>query len=143
MRCFVRKKLIGLTLSTIGLIVYDGVCSQTGVVCEEAAAKAFSTKRNLGSWAAVGAVPFTMQCLSDRLEHKLGNNIARLCNKELEVRLKWKGIAMSKMGNMANKQVLYQQFAVDRGDDNLGLRQTCPMDRGHRGGSHRVERCAH
>ena len=44
----------------------------------------------------------------------------RLCNKELEVLLKWKGIAVSKMGNMANKQELYQQFAGNRGDDDLG-----------------------
>ncbi len=38
-----------------------------------------------------------------RLEHELGNDIPRLCNKELEVLLKWKGIALSKMGNMTNK----------------------------------------
>jgi hypothetical protein len=54
------------------------------------------------------------------LEYELGNNIVWLCNKELEVLLKWKGIAVSKMGNMANKQELYQQFAGNRGDDDLG-----------------------
>ena len=51
----------------------------------------------------------------NRLEHKLDNNIARLCNKELEVLLKWKGIGVYKMSNMANKRLLYQQFAGDRG----------------------------
>jgi hypothetical protein len=74
MRCFARKEPICLTLSTIGLIVYGGVCSQTGVVCEDAVAKAFSTKRNLGSWAAVRAVPFTMQCLSNPKVRHDGNN---------------------------------------------------------------------
>ena len=56
----------------------------------------------------------------DRLEHELGNNIMRLCNKELEALLKWKGIAVSKMGSMANKRALYQQFAGNREDYNLG-----------------------
>ena len=40
----------------------------------------------------------------NHLKHQLGNNIVRLCNKELEVLLKWKGVAMSKMGNTAKKQ---------------------------------------
>ena len=74
MRCFERKEPIGLSLSTIGLIVYGKVCSQTGVVCKDVVAKAFSTKRNLGSWAAVRAVPFRMQCLSDPQVRHDGNN---------------------------------------------------------------------
>ncbi len=31
-------------------------------------------------------------------------------NKELEVLLRWKGVPVSKMGNMASKRALYQQF---------------------------------
>jgi hypothetical protein len=47
----------------------------------------------------------------DRLEHELDNNVGRLTSKELEVLLRWKGVATSKMGNVANRQLLYQQFA--------------------------------
>ena len=56
----------------------------------------------------------------DRLDHKLDSNIKRLTNKDLEVLLRWKGVLPSKMGNRANKRALYQQFAGDRGDDDLG-----------------------
>ncbi len=41
-------------------------------------------------------------------------------NDILEVLLRWKGVLPSKMGNMANKRTLYQQFAGDKGDDDLG-----------------------
>jgi len=47
----------------------------------------------------------------DRLEHELDNNVGRLTSKELEGLLRWKGVAMSKMGNVANRLLLYQQFA--------------------------------
>jgi hypothetical protein len=47
----------------------------------------------------------------DRLEHELDNNVGRLTSKELEVLLRWKGVATSKMGNVANRRLLYQQFA--------------------------------
>jgi hypothetical protein len=56
----------------------------------------------------------------NRLDHELGGNAEKLTNKDLEVLLRWKGVLPSKMGNMANKRALYQQFAGDRGDDNLG-----------------------
>jgi len=57
----------------------------------------------------------------DRLYHKLDGDVERLTNKDLEVLLRWKGVLPSKMmGNMANKRALYQQFASDRGGDNLG-----------------------
>ena len=32
----------------------------------------------------------------------------------------WKGVAVSKTNNMANRQALYQQFAGGRREDNLG-----------------------
>ena len=56
----------------------------------------------------------------DCLNHELDGNVERLTNKDLEVLLWWKGVLPSKMGNMANKEALYQQFAGDRGDDDLG-----------------------
>ena len=34
--------------------------------------------------------------------------------------LRWKGVPVSKMGNMASKRALYQQFVGDRGEDDLG-----------------------
>jgi len=252
LRCFTQKVPISLPASTIGLIVFVGVCPQTGVVCKDAVAEAFSVESNLASWAAVGAVPFTMKCPSDDnvchdgndvnddkyqiiqsknnysctqllvmgydadllktgfdedrikaaaedstlsvmvantreqqealvkatthgkkffvtggehinlndmfisaemgnrereiaemekgkkvriefhvrrnatlvvldgLDHELDGNIDRLTNKDLEVLLRWKGVLPSKMGNMANRRALYQQFAGDRGDDDLG-----------------------
>ena len=47
----------------------------------------------------------------DRLELELENDVGRLMSKELEVLLRWKGVAASKMGNVANRRLLYQQFA--------------------------------
>jgi hypothetical protein len=38
----------------------------------------------------------------------LENNITWLTSKELEVLLRWKGVPVLKMGNIANRQVLYQ-----------------------------------
>ncbi len=52
----------------------------------------------------------------DRLENVLENIVARLTGKELEVLLRWKSVPVSKMGNVANRRVLYQQFA-DGGEE--------------------------
>jgi hypothetical protein len=52
----------------------------------------------------------------DRLKNKLENVITWLIWKELEVLLHWKGVPVSKMRNVANRQVLYQQFA-DGGEE--------------------------
>jgi hypothetical protein len=52
----------------------------------------------------------------DCLENVLENVIARLTGKELEVLLRWKGVPVSKMRNVANRRVLYQQFA-DGGEE--------------------------
>jgi len=56
----------------------------------------------------------------NHLDHELDGNVERLTNKDLEVLLRWKGVLPSKMGNMVNQSALYQQFAGDRGDDDLG-----------------------
>ena len=52
----------------------------------------------------------------DRLANVLENAVTRLTGKELEVLLRWKGVPVSKMGNVANRRVLYQQCA-DGGEE--------------------------
>ncbi len=47
----------------------------------------------------------------DRLQNDLGDDLGRLKSKELEVLLRWKGVPVSTMGNVANRRILYQQFA--------------------------------
>ena len=43
-------------------------------MCEDAVTEAFSVDRNLECWAAVGAVPLMMKCLSDDNVRHNGNN---------------------------------------------------------------------
>ncbi len=45
------------------------------VRCKDAVAEAFSVESILASWAAVGAVPFTMKCLSDDNVRHNGNDV--------------------------------------------------------------------
>jgi hypothetical protein len=52
----------------------------------------------------------------DSLENVLENAVTRLTGKELEVLLHWKGVPVSKMEDVANRRVLYQQFA-DGGEE--------------------------
>jgi hypothetical protein len=52
----------------------------------------------------------------DHLENELENVVVRLTGKELEVLLCWKGVPVLKMRNVANRRVLYQQFA-DGGEE--------------------------
>jgi hypothetical protein len=52
----------------------------------------------------------------DHLENELEMVVARLTGKELEVLLRWKGVPVSEMGNVANRRVLYQLFA-DGGEE--------------------------
>ncbi len=47
----------------------------------------------------------------NHLENELENYVGKLTSKELEALLWWKGIPVSKMGNIANRRILYQQFA--------------------------------
>ena len=53
----------------------------------------------------------------DRLENVLENAVTRLTGKELEVLLHWKGVPVTKMGNVANRRVLYQQLADGREEE--------------------------
>jgi hypothetical protein len=47
----------------------------------------------------------------NRLENELENYVGQLKSKELEVLLRWKGVPVLTMGNIANRHILYQQFA--------------------------------
>jgi hypothetical protein len=56
----------------------------------------------------------------DRLENELESNVGWLKSKELEVLLRWKGVPVSTMGNLANSRILYQQFA-EGGTEEVGV----------------------
>ncbi len=60
-------------------------------------------KRHLEYCARRKAALPVLDCLANVLE----NAVTRLTGKELEVLLRWKGVPVSKMGNVANKRVLY------------------------------------
>jgi hypothetical protein len=57
----------------------------------------------------------------DRLKNELESNVARLTSKELEVLLRWKGVPVSKMGNVANRRVLYQQFTEGDAEETRSI----------------------
>jgi hypothetical protein len=56
----------------------------------------------------------------DRLENELENNVGWLKSKELEVLLRWKGVPVLTMGNVANQCILYQQF-TEGGAEEAGI----------------------
>jgi hypothetical protein len=56
----------------------------------------------------------------DHLKNELKNDVGRLKSKELEVLLRWKGVLVSTMGNVANRRILYQQFA-EGGAEEVGI----------------------
>ncbi len=56
----------------------------------------------------------------DRLKNELENNVGQLKSKELEVLLRWKGVSVLTMGNIANRCILYQQFA-EGGAEEAGI----------------------
>ncbi len=78
----------------------------------------------------------------DHLENELENNVAWLTSKELEVLLQWKGVPISRMGNVANKQVLYQQFA-EEGAEEASIPDPGTMDRDQSGGAGCPKECTH
>jgi len=53
----------------------------------------------------------------DRLENVLENGITWLTGKELEVFLRWKGVPVSKMGNVANRRVIPTNHRWRRGGE--------------------------
>jgi len=59
----------------------------------------------------IGALPIV-----DRLNNELENEVGRLKSKELEALLRWKGVPVLTVGNVANKCILYQKFAEGGAD---------------------------
>jgi hypothetical protein len=74
-------------------------------------AEAPEREKEKKSWVDYHARREAALPIVDRLKHELDNDVGRLKSKELEVLLRWKGVAASKMGNVANRRLLYQQFA--------------------------------
>ncbi len=56
----------------------------------------------------------------NRLKNELENNVKQLTSKELEVLLQWKGVLVLTMRNVANRHILYQQFA-ERGVEEASI----------------------
>ncbi len=78
----------------------------------EAVEREKDRKRRLEYHARRGAALPVLDCLENELE----NVIVRLTGKELEVLLHWMGVPVSKKRNVANRRVLFQQFA-DGGEE--------------------------
>jgi hypothetical protein len=78
-----------------------------------------------------GRVDYHRRCVAalpilNCLENELENNVGRLTSKELEALLWWKGVSVSKMGNVASRHILYQQFVEG------GLEEVSILPRGWR-----------
>jgi hypothetical protein len=56
----------------------------------------------------------------DRIKTELENNVGQLKSKELEVLLRWKGMPVSKIENIAARCILHQQFA-EGGAEEVGI----------------------
>ncbi len=56
----------------------------------------------------------------DGLKTELENNVGQLKSKELEVLLRRRGVPVSKMDNVADRRILYQQFA-EGGKEEVGI----------------------
>ena len=82
----------------------------------------------------------------DRLEHKLDGDINQLCDGDLKTLLRWKGVPIAKIGNMATKRVHYKKIVdgssggddkasnpapwMDNGEYELEQLRTAPIDIG-------------
>jgi hypothetical protein len=53
----------------------------------------------------------------ERLGNELEKNVRQQTSKELEMLLLWKDVPVSKMGNVANRHILYQQFAEEGAEE--------------------------
>ncbi len=72
------------------------------------------------SWVEYHARREATLPIVDRLKNELENDVRRLKSKELEVLLRWKGVPVLTMGNIANQRILYQQF-VEGGVEETGI----------------------
>jgi len=83
-------------------------------------AEATGREKDKKSWMEYHARCEAALPIVDRLKNELENDVGRLKSKELEVLLRWKGVPMSTMGNIANRHILYQQFA-EGGAEEVGI----------------------
>ena len=83
-------------------------------------AEAVEREKDKKSWVEYHARSEAALPIVDRLENELENNVGRLKSKELEVLLRWKGVPVSTMGNVANRCILYQKFA-EGGQEETGI----------------------
>jgi hypothetical protein len=83
-------------------------------------AEAAEREKDKKSWVEYHARCKAALLIVDRLENELENNIWRLKSKELEVLLRWKGVPVLTMGNIANRRILYQQF-TEGGAEEAGI----------------------
>jgi hypothetical protein len=83
-------------------------------------AEATEREKDKKSWVEYHTRREAALPIVDRLETELENNIGRLKSKELEVLLRWKGVPVSKMGNIADRHILYQQFS-EGGAEEVGI----------------------
>jgi hypothetical protein len=58
--------MLFLGTSTSGLIVYCGVCPDSGISLENVLGNTFNKVSNLHLWSKVGIVPFTQKCLANK-----------------------------------------------------------------------------
>ena len=56
----------------------------------------------------------------ERLVNELEKNVGRQTSKELEMLLWWKGVPVSKIGNIANRRILHKQF-VEGGAEEVSI----------------------
>ncbi len=70
-------------------------------------AEAVEREKDKKSWVEFYARREAVLPIVDRLKNELENNVGRLKCKELEVLLRWKGVPVPTMGNVANQRILY------------------------------------
>ena len=73
-------------------------------------AEATGREKDKKSWVEYHARREATLPIVDHLENEPENDVGWLKSKELEVLLRWKGVPVSVMGNVANRHILYQQF---------------------------------
>ncbi len=83
-------------------------------------AEAAEREKDKKSWVEYHARHEAALPIVNHLKTELENNVRRLKSKELEVLLQWKGVPVSKMGNVADSHILYQQFA-EGGAEEVGI----------------------
>jgi hypothetical protein len=84
-------------------------------------AEATGREKDKKSWVEYHARREAALPIVDRFKNELENDVGRIKCKELEVLLRWKGVLVSTMGNVANtRHILYQQFA-EGGLEEVGI----------------------